>query len=118
MIWMIVYMTFNITAPMNITNLFGNWLNGVDKKSKTHIRVGVCALLWAIWNVRNDCIFNKTKFPSFLQVIPMATHWIHMWSYLRPEEERLAMDIGCNRLATVARDFYSQYGWRANRRLT
>jgi hypothetical protein len=28
------------------------------------------------------------------------------------------MDIGCNRLATVARDFYSQYGWRANRRLT
>jgi hypothetical protein len=118
MIWRIVYMTFNITAPMNITNLFGNWLNGVDKKSKTHIRVGVCALLWAIWNVRNDCIFNKTKFPSFLQVIPMATHWIHMWSYLRPEEERLAMDIGCNRLATVARDFYSQYGWRANRRLT
>jgi hypothetical protein len=32
MIWKIVYMTFNITSLMNITNIFGNWLNGVDKK--------------------------------------------------------------------------------------
>jgi hypothetical protein len=56
-----VYMTFNIPPPLNITNLFGKWLNGVDKKSKAHIRVGVCALLWAIWNVRNNCIFDKKK---------------------------------------------------------
>jgi hypothetical protein len=28
------------------------------------------------------------------------------------------MDIGCNRLATVARDFYSQCGWRTDKRLT
>jgi hypothetical protein len=28
------------------------------------------------------------------------------------------MDTGCNRLATVARDIYSQFGWRSDRRLT
>jgi hypothetical protein len=38
--------------------LFGNWLNGVAKKDKDHIRVGVCALLWAVWNVRNDFTFQ------------------------------------------------------------
>jgi hypothetical protein len=67
-IWRIVHMTFNIPPPANVSNLFGNWLNGVTKKNKGHIRVGVCALLWAIWNVRNDFIFNKKNFPSFLQV--------------------------------------------------
>jgi hypothetical protein len=77
-IWRIVSMTFNITPPSNISNLFWNWLNGVAKKDKGHIRVVVCALVWTIWNARNDFIFNKKSFLSFLQVIPMATHWIHM----------------------------------------
>jgi hypothetical protein len=117
-IWRIIHMTFNIPPPSNITNLFGNWLNGVAKKDKEHIRVGVCALLWAIWNVRNDFTFNKRSYPSFLQVIPLVTHWIHMWSYLQPEEQRRDMDIGCNRLETVARDFYSRCGWHTERRIT
>jgi hypothetical protein len=30
---------------MNVTNLFGNWLNGIDKQIKERIRVGVCALV-------------------------------------------------------------------------
>jgi hypothetical protein len=33
-LWRIIFMTFNITPPSNIRNLFGNWLNGVDKKDK------------------------------------------------------------------------------------
>jgi hypothetical protein len=71
-------MTFNIPPPLNITNMFENWLNGVSKKNKAQVRVGVCAILWAIWRVCNDCIFNRKKFPSFLQVISLATYWIHM----------------------------------------
>jgi hypothetical protein len=116
-LWRVVHMTFAISPPSNINNMFGNWLNGIAKKDKGFIRIGVCALLWAIWKVRNDFIFNKTAFPSFLQVIPLTTHWIHMWSFLQPAEERLAMDIGCNRMATVARDLYSRCGWRCDRRL-
>ena len=112
-LWRIIRITFNIYPPANITNLFGNWLNGVAKKDRVHIRVGVRALVWAIWNVRNDCIFNRKSFPSFLQVIPLAIHWIHMWSYIQPKEERHRMNTRCNRLATVARDLYSRCGWRA-----
>jgi hypothetical protein len=111
-------MTFNIPPQTNATNMFGNWLNGVAKKDKGHIRVGVCALLWAIWTVRNDVIFNRKSFPSFLQVIPLATHWIHTWSYLQPEDVHQDMDIGCNRLATIARDLFNRCGWRSERRLT
>jgi hypothetical protein len=49
-----------------------------------------------MWNVRNDFIFNNPKSPTFLQVIPMAIHWIRTWSYLQPVEGRRDMDSGCN----------------------
>jgi hypothetical protein len=116
-IWQIVYMAFNITPPLCISHMFGNWLDGVVKSEKLNIRVGVCAIITAIWYVRNEFIFNKSYFPTFLQVIPLAIHWIHMWSY-RPEEQRRNMDIGCNRLETVARDIYSRFGWRFDGRVT
>jgi hypothetical protein len=34
LVWRVVHFTFNIPPPMNITKLFGNWLNGIDKKTK------------------------------------------------------------------------------------
>jgi hypothetical protein len=110
-------MTFNITCPKNVTNLFGNWLNGIDKAVKVQIRVGVCALPWAIWHVRNDFVFNKTANPSFMQAITLTTHWIRMCSFLQPEERKQDMASGCNRLETVARDLFNRCGWRFDKRI-
>jgi hypothetical protein len=116
-VWRIVFMAFDITSRTSINNLFENWLKDVNKNDKVQIHVGVCALLWAIWNVRNDYIFNNAKSSSFMQVISMATHWIRMWSYLQPMEKRVDLDTGCNRLERVARDIYSQCSWRFDFRL-
>jgi hypothetical protein len=44
-------MTFSLSPPANVTNLFGNWLSGIAKN---------------VWHVRNDFIFNKPKSQSFL----------------------------------------------------
>jgi hypothetical protein len=117
-IWRIIFMTFSLAPPKNITNLFGNWLSGIAKKDLVQIRVGVCAVLWAIWNMRNDTVFNKPTKQPFLQVLPMVIHWIRTWSYLQSEEQRDVMEYGCNRLETVARDFFSQCGWRLDHRIT
>ena len=43
-IWRLIHFTFNISPPTGITNMFGNWLNGIDKKTKAHIRIGVSDL--------------------------------------------------------------------------
>ena len=94
-VWRIVHMAINITPPKNITHLFGSWLKGIDKSTLKSIRVGVCAVLWALWNVRNDFVFNKPKKSSFLQVIPLITHWIRSWSNLQPAEDRHVMESGC-----------------------
>ena len=116
-IWRLIHFTFNITPPTSITNLFGNWLNGVDKKTKANIHVGVCAFLWAIWNCRNDVVFNKTGAGHFLQVVHRATYWIHRWSFLQPVNQRGRLDSGCTRLMAVVWAIFNQGGWRHNNRL-
>jgi hypothetical protein len=99
--------------------MFGNWLNGVSKCDKARIRIGIAALCWSIWTSRNDMVFNKQKSTNFLQVIRRAAHWIHLWAFLLPEEQREHMDSGCNRLLTVAQDcFFRATGWRHISRLS
>jgi hypothetical protein len=44
MLWRIVRFTYDLTPPASITNMFENWLNGVDKHSKAKIHIGVSAL--------------------------------------------------------------------------
>jgi hypothetical protein len=54
-----VYFAYNILAPTNITNMYGNWLNGVSKDDKARIRVGISALCWSIWTCRNDIVGDQ-----------------------------------------------------------
>jgi hypothetical protein len=74
-VWRMVYLTYNIPPPSNITNMFGNWLNGVHKIDKAKICIGVSVLCWAIWTSRNNIVFNKQKGINFLQVVRRATQW-------------------------------------------
>jgi hypothetical protein len=83
-IWRMIYFTYNLPPPTNITNMFGNWLNGVPKDVKARIHIGISAMCWSIWTCRNNIIFNKQKDTNFLQVIRLVAHWIQLWSYLLP----------------------------------
>jgi hypothetical protein len=66
----VVHFTFNIPPPTSVNNLFGNWLNGINKQIKAWIHVGVCFLVWAIWNCRNDVVFNRNAKPIFFAGYP------------------------------------------------
>ena len=48
LLWRSVHIAFNITPPNSSHTLFGTWLNEVETNIARHIRIGVCALLWAI----------------------------------------------------------------------
>jgi hypothetical protein len=58
-IWCVIHMTFGLEPPKNVNNLFRSWLKGIPKKDLIQIRVGVCAIIWGIWNPQNDFIFKK-----------------------------------------------------------
>jgi hypothetical protein len=118
-IWRMMYLTYNIPPPANITNMFGRWLNGVRKDDKQKTWIGVSALCWAIWRSRNNIIFNKQSEINFLQVIRRAAHSIQQWGFLLPLEQREDKVIGCNRMLVVARNFFFQpTGWRHLNRIT
>jgi hypothetical protein len=60
-IWRVIHMTFVLAPPNNVKNLFENWLKGILKKDLIQIEVGVCAVIWALFNTINDFVFNKLK---------------------------------------------------------
>jgi hypothetical protein len=41
--------------------MFGNWLNGIDKKTKDRIHIGVSALVWSIWRCRNNIFLTMLE---------------------------------------------------------
>ena len=93
-VWRLIHMSFSLAPSKTVTNLFGNWLKGISKLVPKNIRVGVYVVLWTVWNMRNDLVFNKQKSISCLQVIPLITHSICRWSYLQPVDKRKAMNSG------------------------
>jgi hypothetical protein len=48
-IWRGVQISFNISPPLSIQHMFGNWLNGVDDTLKYKIWKGACTLCGAIY---------------------------------------------------------------------
>ena len=44
-IWSAIQMASNLYQPTSVANIFGNWLNGIDNKLKTILRIGALAVI-------------------------------------------------------------------------
>jgi hypothetical protein len=66
LIWRTIHFSYDLPPPTNVTNMFGNWLVGVDRQSKARILIGTSTLCWSIWRCRNDIVFNKKNKFHFL----------------------------------------------------
>jgi hypothetical protein len=109
-IWPAIQIASTLFPPCSITNIFENWLNGIDNRFKKHIRVGAIAFIWSLWLCRNDKVFND-KNSSILQVIYRAIGTLCLWSSLqRPQNHDLYTEFYARVEATV-RDSFSQHGW-------
>jgi hypothetical protein len=115
-IWSITQIGSTLYPPRSVAHLFGSWLNGVERRFKTFIRVGAIAIIWSLWLCRNDKIFHDIN-SSCLQVIYRSTALLRSWSLLQRIENRdLFMEVS-TRLEDVAKDIFSQHGWRRNLRI-
>jgi hypothetical protein len=115
-IWSIIQVASTLYPPRNVTNIFGNWLNGVDNRFRTLIRVGALAVIWSLWLCRNDKVFNN-KMSSPLQVIYRCTGTLRLWSSLQRVEHRGLFTEVYARLENTARDTFSLHGWQHNLRI-
>jgi hypothetical protein len=74
-------MTFGISPPKNVKNLFGDWLVGINKRDAKQIRVGVCAIIKFL---------TEQEFPHFcklyrqLPIRSICDPIYSQWSFGRP----------------------------------
>ena len=62
-VWPIIHVAHNLYSTRIIPNLFGNWLFGVHKNTRSFILVAATALVWALWLYKNDVVLtNKIYF--------------------------------------------------------
>jgi hypothetical protein len=115
--WNLVQISFGLTPPTNVSDLFGNWLNGFHRKLRNQIMIGAAALCWALWLNRNEVVFIRTSANNSLQVIFRTTHWIRTWSKLSKEEEIDLLKSCCCKLDVAVMEVFSKFGWCSNRRL-
>jgi hypothetical protein len=109
----VIQLALALCQPNNVPNIFGNWLNGVDRRFKKHIRVGAIVVIWTLWLCRNDKLFNDKTF-SHLHVIYWCINTLRLWSSLKQVESRdLFMEV-YSQLEATAMGTFSQYGCHHN----
>ena len=59
-IWNSLFLSFGITPPSSVANLFGSWYESFPLTYGKTIMIGTSALCWAIWLRRNDVIFKNS----------------------------------------------------------
>ena len=77
----------------SVSNMFGNWIQGISKDLKPLVLLGAAATYWSIWLCRNDIVFeNKNSSPFrlsswlFIDIIcglssKSRTHKIWLWLF-------------------------------------
>jgi hypothetical protein len=76
--WSIIQVAFGMYPPGSVANIFENWLHGIDLRFRTLIRVGAVAVIWSLWLVKNDKIYNDNKC-SLLHIINMCISMLCLW---------------------------------------
>ena len=97
--------------------MLGNWLSNFDNNERCVILVGAAALCWAIWRCRNDIIFKKTKYSSFMQAVFRGIYWLRLWAQLqRKDMIKVLFRKASLALEAVALEI-TNHGWKHNLRI-
>jgi hypothetical protein len=109
-VWRVVQFAFGLQAPTNIEDIFGVWLQPINRKMRPRVCVGVCAIFWSIWLCCNDAVFDEKRLYAYLQVIFSTTYWTRFWTILQNEKHRTSLKHACRMLETVAIEVCAKHG--------
>jgi hypothetical protein len=59
-----------------------------NKRSKALVAVGVDAILWTVWNVRNGACCRNIIHVESVSIMAKISHYIHFWAGLQRKELR------------------------------
>lgn len=121
MMWNIIQYAFDIKqVPDSTQDLFGVWLKQFGKIEKSLVAVGISAVFWTIWKIRNNVVFDKKRISNPCIPVNMMIKMLHDWLVMQinPRSRRI-MAEGVRRVEQIAGDiFRATLGWRMANRIT
>jgi hypothetical protein len=66
-----------------MSNIFGNWLHGIDKRFTILIMVGEFVIVWSFWLCRNDKVFNGKNLSFILFIYGRLYNILRIVTYYR-----------------------------------
>jgi hypothetical protein len=98
--------------PSKMEDLCSWTLNFKGKGSKALATVGVAAILWTIWNVRNGACFRNIIPVNPVSIVAKISHYIQFWAGMQRTKLRDKQREGAKTLLSVANDFFHRSnGW-------
>jgi len=64
---------------------------------KIHM-IGLAAICWAIWRMRNSVFFEDKKCRSPTEIICLASSFILYWSGLQNSDDKMELEVGAEAL--------------------
>lgn len=69
--------------PDSLNDLMNVWMEKFRKDEKQLMMVGVSALFWKIWRLRNSAIFDQKRVTDPSVPVNMIANWLNDWSILQ-----------------------------------
>jgi hypothetical protein len=117
LVWGSVLAAWGLPRPLNVSNIFGRWLDGLRKHLKPLVLLRAATMCWSLWLYRNAAIFEN-KQPSFMQVIYSTMHRLRTWSILQKPTSQEVVVAASQFLAQVAKEIFARaHGCQSNLRI-
>ena len=87
---------------------FWLWAKQFFSLSENFLYVGLAAICWAIWRMRNKIHFDKKVVRSPTEIICLASSFMSFWAELQSEEDKSQLEAGAEDLKKVALSFHPQ----------
>jgi hypothetical protein len=111
--WRVIQMALvSLSIPKIANEMFGLWLCSFKKYERNLITIGCSAVLWSLWNIRNDCCFNNISPPNAANIVLLCCSWLDAWAILQKEMSRKMLLEGSSLLRRIVKEFYRrEFGW-------
>lgn len=103
----------------NVHDLFDVWLCQFNKNEKSLVTIGIAAIFWTIWKLRNGVVFDNNKLSDPCVPVNMLIKMLHDWLVLQinPSRRRIMME-DVKKVELIAEVFRATLGWKVARRIT
>ena len=119
LLWIILKYAFNLKdIPDDLDLVMRGWAKTFLKEERGLVWIGISAICWTIWKLRNNVIFDNNRVNDPCVPVNLLLKNLHDWNLLQKNPVRnKMMEAGLRQICEVAEEvFQAAHGWRLETR--